>query len=453
MPPRLRAPRHSARERARGHRRVRALRLLPSGVPDVSHARGRERQSARPHRADARAARGHAAPDDESVETHIDQCLGCRACETACPSGVPYGHLLEATRATLAEHRPIPLVARVILFVFERPWLLRLAMLGGRVMRATGIARLLSRLPGRARLRDGDAERRRAPLPRADDARAPSDRTGERGTVALLTGCVMEGLFAETNRATERALSANGYALSPTRRASGAAARCTRTPATRTRARRLARANIAAFERAERRLHLRQRGRMRRDDEGVRSSARRRSRVARARGRGSSRKVRDVSELLVGGAGRRAGGACAMRVAYDAPCHLLHAQRVSARRSTCCAPFRGSSSCRSTRARCAAAAPGSTTSSSRTCRTSSRTQAREHRGGGAEVVATGNPGCMMQIGAGLVAHRLDGRGRSSSRLARRELREPWQSTVTTQESTKMSSGPRRQLRANAEERL
>ncbi|MGH7623292.1 MAG: 4Fe-4S dicluster domain-containing protein, partial [Gemmatimonadaceae bacterium] len=41
---------------------------------------------------------GTLAPRDSSVETHIARCLGCRACETVCPSGVPYGHLLEATR-------------------------------------------------------------------------------------------------------------------------------------------------------------------------------------------------------------------------------------------------------------------------------------------------------------------------------------------------------------------
>src|SRR6185436_12839485 len=92
---------------------------------------------------------GTLAPTDESIETHIGQCLGCRACETACPSGVPYGNLLEATRATLAEHRPIPFVARMILAVFEHPWPMRMAMLGGRIARALGVAALLAKLPGR----------------------------------------------------------------------------------------------------------------------------------------------------------------------------------------------------------------------------------------------------------------------------------------------------------------
>src|SRR5205085_762121 len=93
---------------------------------------------------------GTLAPESETVETHIKRCLGCRACETACPSGVPYGHLLEATRETLAQRRPIPWIARFILAIFERPWLLHLAMAGGRLVRATGIARLFSGLPGRA---------------------------------------------------------------------------------------------------------------------------------------------------------------------------------------------------------------------------------------------------------------------------------------------------------------
>src|SRR5918992_5472993 len=93
---------------------------------------------------------GALALDDADVQTHIAQCLGCRACETACPSGVPYGHLLEATRATLAQSRPIPFVARFILGVFKRPLLLKLAMAFSRILRATSIPRLLSWLPGRA---------------------------------------------------------------------------------------------------------------------------------------------------------------------------------------------------------------------------------------------------------------------------------------------------------------
>ena len=92
---------------------------------------------------------GRLEPTSDTVETHIAQCLGCRACETVCPSGVPYGHMLEATRETLAEHRPIPGVARLILSVFERPVMLKLFLLGGRITRALGIANLLSGLPGR----------------------------------------------------------------------------------------------------------------------------------------------------------------------------------------------------------------------------------------------------------------------------------------------------------------
>src|SRR5918997_1774586 len=84
---------------------------------------------------------GSLSPDDGDVRLHLDRCLGCRACETACPSGVPYGQLLEATRATIAErHRP-PLVARLILAVFARPALLAAALAGARLLRATGLPR------------------------------------------------------------------------------------------------------------------------------------------------------------------------------------------------------------------------------------------------------------------------------------------------------------------------
>src|SRR5512141_3417929 len=92
---------------------------------------------------------GTVTPHDERVHAHIDRCLGCRACEPACPSGVPYGQLLEATRATLGGYRRPALIGRLILFIFAHPVLMRLAMFGSRLLAATPIPTLMSRLPGR----------------------------------------------------------------------------------------------------------------------------------------------------------------------------------------------------------------------------------------------------------------------------------------------------------------
>jgi glycolate oxidase iron-sulfur subunit len=340
---------------------------------------------------------GTLPPESSSVQTHIAQCLGCRACETACPSGVPYGSLLEATRATLARHEPIPFVARVILSVFERPWLMRLAMVGGRVARATGIARLGARLPGRL----GFAMAMLASTDRPMAESRPSiGGSGARGTVALLTGCVMEGLFTATNRATERTLTANDYALrgAPGQRCCGALhAHAGDDEA----ARRLARANIEAFERAnvdyicvnaagcgammKEYGHL-----LAHDPEWAERAAR------------ISAKVRDVSELLAA-AGPKRGGAVKVRVAYDAPCHLLHAQRIAyppldvlrAIPELELVPLNESEMC------CGSAGIYNLVEPD----VSDRVLDRKLVNIGAsvpELVATGNPGCLMQIGAGLI---------------------------------------------------
>src|SRR6185503_15366519 len=153
---------------------------------------------------------GTLTPDSESVETHIDRCLGCRACEPVCPSGVPYGQLLEATRATLYEYRSTPFIARLILVVFAREWLLRPAMFFSRFLAATPIPTLLSGIKGRL----GFAMAMLASTGRSiERSRYEPVTRGERGTAAMLRGCVMDGLFHETNRATRRVLTVNGYAM------------------------------------------------------------------------------------------------------------------------------------------------------------------------------------------------------------------------------------------------
>lgn len=341
---------------------------------------------------------GTLAPENESVQRHIAQCLGCRACETACPSGVPYGHLLEATRATLAEHRPIPFVARSILSVFERPRLLAAAMLGGRLLRRLGIARLLAKLPGRP----GFAMAMLASTRRsAVRARETPTSTGTRESIALLTGCVMEGLFAETNRATERVLGANEYALreAPGQACCGALhAHAGDADA----ARRLARVNIEAFERsgsdyicvnaAGCGAMMKEYGHLLADDPKWRD------RAARV-----SSRVRDVSELLAADGGPKHGGPVRVRVAYDAPCHLVHAQRVAVAPHDMLraipelelVPLNESEVC------CGSAGIYNLVEPE----TSDVVLARKLENIAAaapEVVATGNPGCLMQIGAGLL---------------------------------------------------
>ncbi|MEP7344870.1 MAG: 4Fe-4S dicluster domain-containing protein, partial [Gemmatimonadaceae bacterium] len=199
---------------------------------------------------------GELALTDPAVSTHLDRCLGCRGCESACPSGVPYGHLLEAARETMIQQRPLPAVARLMLAVFARPRLLGLVLTAARWLRATRLPRLLARVPGRLGFANAMlAVSTPAPPVGGHSDRyithAPDERTPDGGgrRVGLLTGCVMEGLFTATNRATERTLRVNGYTIIDVPGAQCCGALHLHAGDAET-ARALARTNIAAFERA-----------------------------------------------------------------------------------------------------------------------------------------------------------------------------------------------------------
>ena len=315
---------------------------------------------------------------------------------------MPYGQLLELTRERASAGHPLPLVARAILFVFARAPLLAVAMWKARLLRATGLAALLSRLPGRpgfamamlASTRRSAAERHRSYEPRGD---------GSRGTVATLDGCVMRGLFAPANRATERTLGANGYALVPAR-GQGCCGALHAHAGDAATARALARANIEAFERSGARF-------VAVNSAGCGAAMKEYPHLLAGdaawtdRARAFSATVRDVSELLAA-AGPAEGGSLAMKVAYDAPCHLLHGQRVSSPPLAVLAaipglelvPLEGSDQCCGSAGIYNLVQPG----------LSAAVLAPKLANiavSGATVVATGNPGCLMQIGAGLLRPR------------------------------------------------
>jgi glycolate oxidase iron-sulfur subunit len=340
---------------------------------------------------------GTVTPDSESVQTHISRCLGCRACETACPSGVPYGHLLEATRATLVQTRRIPFIARVILAVFANRFLLSAAMFASRLFAATPLPTLLSRLGGRMGFAMAMLASAGSPLER-DPYRSRAG--GERGKAALLEGCVMEGLFTDTNRATERVLRVNGYAVVSARgqRCCGALHAHAGDVDT---ARALARRNIEAFEKSGAdviAVNSAGCGAMMKDYGHLLQGDAAWSERAAA----LSRRVRDVSELLAE-AGPVPGAPLPLRVCYDAPCHLLHGQRVSLPPLAVLAaipqldlvPLHDSDQC------CGSAGIFNLIEPE-TSDAVLATKLANIADSGAQFVATGNPGCLMQIGAGLL---------------------------------------------------
>jgi len=165
-------------------------------------------------------AEGRIGLTDSTVQ-HLDLCLGCRACETVCPSGVPYGQLIEAARAEIERQRPGGWARRLFRWInfsvlLPHPRVLSLAASGLRFYQSSGLQRLV-RASGLLRLLPGPlaswepllptlpAAADRAPLPERIAADGP-----KRATVGLLTGCIQQVAFGPQNRATARVLAKNG---------------------------------------------------------------------------------------------------------------------------------------------------------------------------------------------------------------------------------------------------
>lgn len=369
---------------------------------------------------------GRLEADSPAFQTHIDRCLGCRACEPVCPSGVEYGTLLELARDVASDAKPPGLLTRGLLSVMASPGIRTLFFLGGRVVRGTGLASLGARLLPRSRLFH-NARLALAMLASTEPAKLsgmgaassggsvlegktpPSDSEAaslhEAGVTMTddpamtLTGCVQQGLFERVNAATERTLAANGMQL---REVSdqGCCGALHAHGGDLDGARRLARRNIEAFERSGARWFIvnaagcgaamKEYGTLFEDDPEM---AERAAAVASC--------VRDVTEVLAE-AGPRRGAPVACSVAYDHPCHLLHAQGIRAAPLEVLAgipsvevrEIEGAEEC------CGGAGIYGLTHPDLGGRIGSDKIDAVQKAS-ADLACTPNPGCMMQIGAGL----------------------------------------------------
>lgn len=152
------------------------------------------------------------------VRHHLDLCLDCRACESACPSGVRYGQLIEPFRIHMAKTEPrqqLPLLQRWVLsYLFPYAGRNRLALAPARLLQWTKVDRLLEK-SGLLKLLPASLRQMQDMLPRLRPhyGKLPELLPAEgkrRARVALFTGCVADALFPETNLATARVLQRNG---------------------------------------------------------------------------------------------------------------------------------------------------------------------------------------------------------------------------------------------------
>jgi glycolate oxidase iron-sulfur subunit len=139
---------------------------------------------------------------DPWTDFYTAECVGCLACESACPANVPYGEIFEQVKhAHVATGRSKPpLMLRLAARLAARPFLFNLAMLPARLLRQTGLLRHRFLFPGRPAVLQSTADYARQLM-------SQHRPTGPR--VALLTGCLMESLFREINFATVRVLIEN----------------------------------------------------------------------------------------------------------------------------------------------------------------------------------------------------------------------------------------------------
>ncbi len=335
---------------------------------------------------------------DSAFEEHMKLCLVCRACETACPSGVQFGHLMEATRQSIAEVKQKGRLERFLLQTVlpSHRWLSFLFT----ITRVIQILRLdkLSTVPPLSLLVPKKLRQLQLSLPtvpprrfgRSYDVHYRAIRK-QRGTVTLFTGCVMDHLFPHVHTATVRLLTWHGYDVTiPSDQACCGALHAHAGEKSMTSF--LADQNISILDNCN-------------SDYIVINSAGCGSHLKSYLtyiDSGISSRVVDLSELLAVIEMKPKAIGPTDPVAYDEPCHLLHGQGISTQPKTILekipeinlVPLKGSDRC------CGSAGSYSITETEMSLKLLDA-KMDDIEASGAAIVVTANPGCQMQLNWGV----------------------------------------------------
>ncbi len=345
------------------------------------------------------------APMDATMVRHIDQCLGCMACVTACPSGVQYDKLIEATRAQVERRYDRPAAGRayrrLIFALFPYPRRLRALRGPLRIYQRSRLGPLLDRL-GVRRLLPPTLRAMEELLPDLGPAERVPPRTAavgvRRRTVGMLLGCVQREFFPGVNAATVRVLAAEGCEVHAPA-GQGCCGALSMHSGREGEAIRFARRTIAAFADVDTVVvnaagcgsSMKEYGHLLRDDPEWAGPA-----------AAFAAKVRDVSELLDELEPVATRHPLPVTVAYHDACHLAHAQGVREQPRRLLRGIPG--------LRIAEIAEGEICCGSagvynllqpEPARELGDRKAANVVATGADVLVTANPGCLLQVAAGL----------------------------------------------------
>jgi len=346
-------------------------------------------------------------PITQSYIDHIDLCLACRGCETACPSGVQYGQLVEAARAQIEEHitRPLPVrILRNLIFnhLLPSPFMLKVAGMGLHLFKVSGMQELVRStdlLPAKL----AAVEKLSPPIERPfffDQIGKTFPAEGERRyRVAFLAGCIANVSFARLNDATVRVLQKNGCEV-VIPEGQGCCGALHLHSGMKEEAAKLARINVDVI--------------MKENFDAI---------ITNAAGCGStlkeydhlldhepkavefSKKMKDISEFLASIELNTKMGPVNATVTYQDSCHLAHGQkvRVQPRKMLAAVPGLKFKEMPMSDLCCGSAGIYNVVQNEMAMQLLEN-KMRFANSCGAEIIATANPGCMLQLQAGVRMH-------------------------------------------------